>query len=253
MADPEHQPPLDEAALLIAAIGTGADVEAGLARLDELAGAALAFPDAQTPGGLARVLFVDWAFAGNVDDYGDPRNSFLPDVIDRRLGLPITLSVLMIEVGRRIGVHLHGVGMPGHFLVGVDGEDELRGSVPRRRAAGRGRRGQALRRAPRTERTVLARVPGADEHPGDPAPHVDEPRTHLRRAARRRTPGGSRTCDSPSPSSPIRLASPRRRSSRRWAPPTRPRSCSRPWPTRTEDSAGESLTQRARAYRARAN
>ena len=73
---------------------------------------------------LASVLFVDWGFAGNTTDYGDPRNSFLPDVIERRLGLPITLSVLMIEVGRRIGVGLHGVGMPGHFLVGVDGDPD---------------------------------------------------------------------------------------------------------------------------------
>jgi regulator of sirC expression with transglutaminase-like and TPR domain len=124
VADPEHQPPLDEGALLIAEIATGADVDGGLARLDDLAGAALAFPDARTVAGLAHVLFVDWSFAGNVEDYGDPRNSFLPDVMDRRLGLPITLSVLLIEVGRRIGVHLHGVGMPGHFLVGVDDADD---------------------------------------------------------------------------------------------------------------------------------
>ena len=58
------------------------------------------------------------AFAGNTADYSDPRNSLLDDVIDRRLGIPITLSILMVEVGRRIGLALHGVGMPGHFLVG---------------------------------------------------------------------------------------------------------------------------------------
>jgi Uncharacterized conserved protein len=115
----ESEPPLDEGALLIAATANGSDVDAGLARLDDFAGAALAFPEARTAGGLARVLFVEWGFAGNINDYGDPRNSFLPEVMDRRLGLPITLSVFMIEVGRRIGVGLHGVGMPGHFLVGV--------------------------------------------------------------------------------------------------------------------------------------
>lgn len=115
----ESEPPLDEGALLMAATANGSDVDAGLARLDDFAGAALAFPEAQTGLGLARVLFVEWAFAGNTSDYGDPRNSFLPEVMDRRLGLPITLSVFMIEVGRRIGVGLHGVGMPGHFLVGV--------------------------------------------------------------------------------------------------------------------------------------
>ncbi len=125
VADPDSDPPLDEGALLIAATATetstvtGTDVDAGLARLDELAGNALDRPDARTAAGLARILFVDWSFAGNTNDYGDPRNSFLPDVMDRRLGLPITLSVLMIEVGRRIGVVLHGVGMPGHFIVGV--------------------------------------------------------------------------------------------------------------------------------------
>jgi regulator of sirC expression with transglutaminase-like and TPR domain len=117
VADPAAVPPLDEAALLIAAVATGSDVESGLARLDELAADARAHPDA---AGLARHLFVDRGFAGNTLDYDDPRNSFLPDVIDRRLGIPISLGVLMIEVARRIGIGLHGVGMPGHFLVGVD-------------------------------------------------------------------------------------------------------------------------------------
>jgi regulator of sirC expression with transglutaminase-like and TPR domain len=124
VADPAVDPPLDEGAALVAAVGTGADVAPTLDRLDDLAAAAIAFPDARTAGGLAHVLFVDWAFAGNAADYGDPRNSFLPDVLDRRLGIPITLSIVMIEVGRRIGVELFGVGMPGHFLVGVAGEPD---------------------------------------------------------------------------------------------------------------------------------
>jgi regulator of sirC expression with transglutaminase-like and TPR domain len=122
VADPTAEPPLDEGALLIAAVGSGADVDAGLARLDELAAEArLAAPGAV---GLAQHLFVDRGFAGNTHDYGDPRNSFLPDVIDRRLGIPITLSVLLVEVGRRLGIGLHGVGMPGHFIVGIDGEPD---------------------------------------------------------------------------------------------------------------------------------
>lgn len=124
VADPSVDPPLDEGAALVAAVGTGVDVAATLDRLDDLAAAAIAFPDARTAAGLAHVLFVDWSFAGNTSDYGDPRNSFLPDVIDRRLGIPITLSIVMIEVGRRIGVDLFGVGMPGHFLVGVGGEPD---------------------------------------------------------------------------------------------------------------------------------
>ena len=75
--------------------------------------------------GLAEALFVTEGFAGNTSEYSDPRNSLLDDVIDRRLGIPISLSVLMIEVGRRIGLALHGVGMPGHFLVGVDEDPEV--------------------------------------------------------------------------------------------------------------------------------
>lgn len=66
---------------------------------------------------LNRFLFDELGFAGNGDDYFDPRNSFLDTVIDRRLGIPITLSVLYIELGRRIGLPLHGVSFPGHFLV----------------------------------------------------------------------------------------------------------------------------------------
>ncbi len=84
-------------------------------------------PDA-TPDGVARSLFADitrpgGAFVGNTVDYYDPANSYLDDVLDRRLGIPITLSVLMIEVARRVGVGVHGVGMPGHFLVGVSDDD----------------------------------------------------------------------------------------------------------------------------------
>jgi regulator of sirC expression with transglutaminase-like and TPR domain len=56
-------------------------------------------------------------FRGNEADYYDPRNSFLNEVIDRRLGLPITLSILYIEVGARLGLNMRGIGLPGHFLV----------------------------------------------------------------------------------------------------------------------------------------
>ncbi|VTS02980.1 SirB1 family protein [Tuwongella immobilis] len=66
--------------------------------------------------------FADWLFhpnrfRGNQHDYYDPRNSFLSDVIDRQLGIPITLSILAIAVGQRLGLTLHGVGLPGHFVV----------------------------------------------------------------------------------------------------------------------------------------
>ena len=66
---------------------------------------------------LIQRLFIEEGFAGNDESYYDPRNSLLDRVLDRRLGIPITLSVVCIEVGRRAGVSLEGVSMPGHFLV----------------------------------------------------------------------------------------------------------------------------------------
>ncbi|MGZ9039184.1 MAG: SirB1 family protein [Burkholderiales bacterium] len=66
---------------------------------------------------LNRYVFEELGFSGNADDYYDPRNSYLNDVIERKLGIPITLSVLYIEIGRRIGLPLHGVSFPTHFLV----------------------------------------------------------------------------------------------------------------------------------------
>jgi regulator of sirC expression with transglutaminase-like and TPR domain len=71
------------------------------------------------------VLFDKLGFRGNDDDYYDPKNSFLNEVIDRRVGIPITLSVLYIEVARRIGTHLSGIAFPGHFLVRCDRGDEI--------------------------------------------------------------------------------------------------------------------------------
>ncbi|HEX7089320.1 MAG TPA: transglutaminase-like domain-containing protein [Longimicrobiales bacterium] len=71
---------------------------------------------------LSRVLFVEEGFRGNVEAYYDVRNSFLNDVLDRRLGIPITLSVVYLEVGWRLGLPLVGVGFPGHFLVRYEGE-----------------------------------------------------------------------------------------------------------------------------------
>jgi len=62
-------------------------------------------------------IFAKQAFAGNVEDYYDPRNSYLNDVLARKTGIPITLSVLYIELARRVGFNLHGVGLPGHFLI----------------------------------------------------------------------------------------------------------------------------------------
>jgi regulator of sirC expression with transglutaminase-like and TPR domain len=66
---------------------------------------------------LNRVLFEEEGLRGNREDFYDPRNSFLNDVLDRKLGIPITLSVVYLEVARRVGFPVAGVGMPGHFLL----------------------------------------------------------------------------------------------------------------------------------------
>ena len=72
---------------------------------------------AATLDALVTHLFVELGFAGDQHDYYDPRNSYLDEVLTRRRGIPITLSVLAMTVGRRLGVELAGVGMPGHFLL----------------------------------------------------------------------------------------------------------------------------------------
>jgi regulator of sirC expression with transglutaminase-like and TPR domain len=75
---------------------------------------------------LTEFLFDDEGFQGNDGDYYDPKNSYLNDVIDRRLGLPISLSVLAMVVGQRAGLHIEGVGLPGHFVAkAIDGPDEV--------------------------------------------------------------------------------------------------------------------------------
>ena len=66
---------------------------------------------------LNRILFDEEGLRGNRDDYYDPRNSFLNDVLDRKLGIPITLSIVYMDVARRVGFPLAGTGMPGHFLL----------------------------------------------------------------------------------------------------------------------------------------
>ena len=111
-------PPLDRAALALAA-GPDPTLEPApwLAELDRLA------VGVDSLDALVHRLFVVEAFAGNERNYHDPRNSLLNHVLARRRGIPITLAVVAIEVGRRAGVALEGVGMPGHFLVRVPGTE----------------------------------------------------------------------------------------------------------------------------------
>ncbi len=116
--------PLAEAALAVAAEEyAGLDVGRYLRRLERLARRVevrLGPPPrtaATILAALKTVLFEDERFRGNEAEYYDPRNSFFNEVLDRKLGIPITLSILYIEVAARVGLGLQGVGFPGHFLV----------------------------------------------------------------------------------------------------------------------------------------
>jgi len=105
---------LDEACLAMSsALQRPLDEIEWLARLDLLAGEC----PTPTPDGVARYLFGDLGFRGDTGTYYDWRNSCLDHVVETRVGIPITLSVVMIEVARRVGVPLVGIGMPAHFLV----------------------------------------------------------------------------------------------------------------------------------------
>ncbi len=114
---------LGEAALLIAEDAyPGLDVDEYLRRIDDLAEPLRAgwreyAPLPELVATLNGHLFGELGFRGNRDDYYDPRNSYLNEVLDRRLGIPITLSVVFMEVARRLGLTVSGVGLPGHFIV----------------------------------------------------------------------------------------------------------------------------------------
>jgi regulator of sirC expression with transglutaminase-like and TPR domain len=112
---------VDEALLLIAAhADPHLDIEAQKARLDDLA-AQVEEPSIEA---LRALLFERAGFAGDRSTYYAAENSLLPCVLDRRLGIPLSLSLLTIEVGRRCGVEVEGIGMPGHYLVRPAGEPE---------------------------------------------------------------------------------------------------------------------------------
>lgn len=72
-----------------------------------------------------RYLYEEIGFAGNDRQYDDPRNSYLNDVFDRKLGIPISLAVIQIEVMRRLGMPLEGISFPGHFLVRLPVDDGI--------------------------------------------------------------------------------------------------------------------------------
>src|SRR5262249_30032328 len=96
------------------------DVEASLGELDALARDARPYLGKGLMAhvqGLCRYLFHELGFRGNAKDYFDPRNSYLNIVLDRRLGIPISLSAVVMAVGQRVGVPFVGIGLPGHFIV----------------------------------------------------------------------------------------------------------------------------------------
>jgi regulator of sirC expression with transglutaminase-like and TPR domain len=118
----EHAAEVDlaEVALLLAREEYGdVDVEAVLGELDAMAHDVrprLRGPLAARVAGLSRYLFHELGFRGNTQNYYDPRNSYLNEVLDRRTGLPITLSLVAMAVGTRAGLEVQGVGLPGHFV-----------------------------------------------------------------------------------------------------------------------------------------
>ena len=118
--------PLLESMLLVAAEEHDRmDVLTEIGRVMTIAAEAKQRVDAQS-NPFARIealrsfVFDEIGFKGNVDHYDDPRNSFLDDVIDRKLGIPLTLSVITIEIARVAGLDAQGVGLPGHFIVRID-------------------------------------------------------------------------------------------------------------------------------------
>jgi regulator of sirC expression with transglutaminase-like and TPR domain len=125
-----REPDLWTAAVAIAAEGSaGVDLVAVNRRIDALVeGAKSAVPPGGSPAERAERLTShlrhDLGFRGNVEAYEDVRNSYLPDVLERRLGIPVTLAVLWIEVARRIGLVASGVGLPLHFVARCETDGE---------------------------------------------------------------------------------------------------------------------------------
>ena len=123
MALPDEQIPLDRAALLIAQAEYPAlEVQVYLDRLNGMASEIRPrlSPEERPERLVAELnayLFGEESFHGNAADYYDPRNSYLNDVLDRRTGIPITLSLLYMELGRRLGLEIEGIGLPGHFII----------------------------------------------------------------------------------------------------------------------------------------
>lgn len=123
VSGPDEEISLAETSLLIAVLGNpDLSVPAYLSRLDQLADvlkSRVTHQDgvADRLSVLNQLMFKELGFRPNAENYYDPRNSYLNEVLDRRVGIPITLSLIYMELGRRINLPLQGVSFPGHFLV----------------------------------------------------------------------------------------------------------------------------------------
>ena len=100
------------------------DVDFYMSRFDRLADAARPVVQAanslnERVDALSDFLFYQQDFRGNTADYNDPRNSFLNSVLDRKVGIPISLGLVYITLAQRLGLPAYGIGLPGHFIVGV--------------------------------------------------------------------------------------------------------------------------------------
>jgi regulator of sirC expression with transglutaminase-like and TPR domain len=125
---PGHRIELEAGAFLFARYAyPGLEVETYVRRLDGMAAEVRDLIGPRVSGeeaikALSRYLFIEQGFRGNTKNYYEVENSYLNRVIDRRTGIPISLSILYLLVGRRLGLPLYGIGMPGHFLVKFDSE-----------------------------------------------------------------------------------------------------------------------------------
>ena len=169
----------------------GLDMPHYLGRLDSLArrvrGSMRSNPTAREVIALLnRALFDEEGLRGNHDDYYDPRNSFLNDVLDRKLGIPITLSVIYMDVARRVGFPIAGTGMPGHFL--LKHYDLMSGEIVidpfnRGRIVGNEECQQRLNEIYSGELELKPEFLQPVTHREIPDPHVEQPAANLFHAA----------------------------------------------------------------------
>lgn len=129
LRQPDHQMNLAEGALMVARLEyPEMDIDTYMLKIRRLADDVRdTLPDnpnaAETLTQLNNVLFHDKGFEGNSEHYYDPKNSFLNDVLERRLGIPVSLSILYMELGKELGLPLAGISFPGHFLVKLEIDD----------------------------------------------------------------------------------------------------------------------------------